>query len=67
MLKDTDRIFKNLYGDESFDLSSAQNRGDWIDTKAIILKGKDWIIDEKAYVENVTLTICYQRVCICNR
>ena len=46
MLKDTDRIFKNLYGDESFDLSSAQNRGDWKDTKAIISKGKDWIIDE---------------------
>ena len=46
MLKDTDRIFKNLYGDESFDLSSAQNRGDWKDTKAIISKGKDWIIEE---------------------
>ena len=46
MLKDKDRIFKNLYGDESFNLSNALNRGDWKDTKEIISKGKDWIIDE---------------------
>ena len=46
MLKDTDRIFKNLYGDESFNLSNAINRGDWKDTKEIIAKGKDWIIDQ---------------------
>jgi NADH-quinone oxidoreductase subunit F len=46
MLKDQDRIFKNLYGDQSFDLSSAIVRGDWKDTKQIVEKGKDWIIDE---------------------
>ena len=46
MLKDKDRIFKNLYGDEPFNLSNALNRGDWKDTKEIISKGKDWIIDE---------------------
>ena len=46
MLKDTDRIFRNLYGDESFNLSNALNRGDWKDTKEIIAKGKDWIIDQ---------------------
>ena len=46
MLQDKDRIFKNLYGDESFDLPSAINRGDWKDTKEILSKGKEWIIDE---------------------
>jgi len=46
MLKDKDRIFKNLYGDESCNLSSALNRGDWKDTKEVIRKGKEWIIDE---------------------
>ena len=46
MLKDTDRIFRNLYGDESFNLSNALNRGDWKDTKEIIAKGKEWIIDQ---------------------
>ena len=46
MLKDKDRIFKNLYGDEPFNLTNALNRGDWKDTKEIIAKGKEWIIDE---------------------
>jgi NADH-quinone oxidoreductase subunit F len=46
MLKDTDRIFKNLYGDQSFDLNSAISRGDWKDTKELIGKGKEWIIDQ---------------------
>ena len=44
MLQDKDRIFKNLYGDESFDLSSSLKRGDWKDTKEILAKGKEWII-----------------------
>ena len=46
MLEDKNRIFTNLYGDESFQLSSSIARGDWKDTKEIILKGKDWIIEE---------------------
>ena len=46
MLKDEDRIFKNLYGDEPYDLSSALKRGDWKDTNEIIAKGKAWIIEE---------------------
>ena len=46
MLKDENRIFKNLYGDEPCDLSSALKRGDWKDTNEIIAKGKDWIIEE---------------------
>ena len=46
MLKDQDRIFKNLYNDLGEDVSSAQKRGDWIDTKEICHKGREWIINE---------------------
>jgi len=46
MLQDKDRIFTNLYGDFGRDIQSAKTRGDWKDTKEIIAKGKDWIINE---------------------
>ncbi|MEY4343425.1 MAG: hypothetical protein RI970_118 [Pseudomonadota bacterium] len=46
MLQDKDRIFTNLYGDFGRDVQSAKTRGDWKDTKEIIAKGKDWIINE---------------------
>ena len=46
MLNDADRIFINLYGWKSYDLQSAQKRGDWDNTKDILAKGRDWIIDE---------------------
>ena len=46
MLQDKDRIFKNLYNDNKSDLSGANKIGDWINTKDIISKGRDWIIDE---------------------
>jgi len=46
MLQDKDRIFTNLYGDFDRDVKSAKTRGDWKDTKEIIAKGKDWIINE---------------------
>ena len=46
MLKDKDRIFKNLYNDHGSDISSAISIGDWSNTKEILLKGKDWIINE---------------------
>lgn len=46
MLQDKDRIFTNLYGDFGHDVKSAKTRGDWKDTKEIIAKGKDWIINE---------------------
>jgi NADH-quinone oxidoreductase subunit F len=46
MLADSDRIFTNLYGWSSFTLKDAQARGDWDNTKDIIAKGRDWIIDE---------------------
>ncbi len=46
MLKEKDKIFTNLFGDETYSLKSAQKRGDWNNTKSFIKKGRDWIIDE---------------------
>ena len=46
MLKDEDRIFKNLYNDFDWNIESSVNRGDWSDTKELIIKGKAWIIKE---------------------
>ena len=46
MLKDQDRIFQNLYNDLGPDLVSSQKRGDWVNTKEITEKGRDWIINE---------------------
>ena len=46
MLKDKDRIFQNLYNDSGTDLASVKKRGDWVNTKEIIDKGKEWIINE---------------------
>ncbi|KAJ3108503.1 NADH dehydrogenase [ubiquinone] flavoprotein 1, mitochondrial [Phlyctochytrium bullatum] len=45
-LKDSDRIFTNLYGRHDFGLKGAMKRGDWYKTKEILLKGHDWIINE---------------------
>jgi len=46
MLADADRIFTNLYGRHDWRLEGAKARGDWNGTKDILLKGRDWIIDE---------------------
>jgi NADH-quinone oxidoreductase subunit F len=46
MLKDKDRIFRNLYGLGDWRLAGARARGAWADTKALIDKGHDWIINE---------------------
>jgi len=46
MLKDKDRIFKNLYNDLGWQIESAVKMGDWSGTKNIIFKGKEWIIKE---------------------
>ena len=40
MLKDEDRIFKNLYNDFGWELDSALKRKDWSNTKDFISKGK---------------------------
>jgi NADH-quinone oxidoreductase subunit F len=46
MLADRDRIFKNLYGLHDWQLPAAQKRGAWDNTKALVEKGADWIIEE---------------------
>jgi NADH-quinone oxidoreductase subunit F len=46
MLNSKDKIFTNLYGQESFALQMAYARGDWDNTKELMAKGADWIIDE---------------------
>ena len=46
MLKDKDRIFQNLYGHLGDGIKTALSIGDWDQTKTIIDRGKDWIINE---------------------
>jgi NADH-quinone oxidoreductase subunit F len=46
MLSDKDRIFTNLYGQHDWHLAGARQRGDWSGTKELILKGRDWIVDQ---------------------
>ncbi len=46
MLADKDRIFTNLYGQHDWHLAGARSRGDWDGTKELILKGRDWIVNE---------------------
>ena len=46
MLEDKDRIFQNLYNDDNADLKSAMSRGDWLNTKELCQKGKEWLINE---------------------
>ncbi|WP_043336222.1 NADH-quinone oxidoreductase subunit NuoF [Belnapia moabensis] len=45
-LSDKDRIFTNLYGLQDWRLPAARKRGQWDGTKALIEKGRDWIIEE---------------------
>ena len=46
MLSDKDRIFTNLYGAHDWHLAGARARGAWDNTKAILDRGPDGIIDE---------------------
>ncbi len=46
MLKEEDRIFTNLHGQQSHDLKSSKKRGDWDNTKALLDKGREFIIEE---------------------
>jgi NADH-quinone oxidoreductase subunit F len=46
MLQDSDRIFRNLYGTQDWRLAGAQARGLWDNTKTLIERGRDAIIDE---------------------
>jgi NADH-quinone oxidoreductase subunit F len=45
-LQDKDRIFTNLYGYQPWNLAAARARGDWDDTKALMARGQDAIIEE---------------------
>ena len=46
MLADKDRIFTNLYGYQPWNIDAAMKRGDWDDTKALMARGQDAIIDQ---------------------
>ena len=46
LLQDKDRIFQNLYGLHDVGLESAQKRGAWIGTSAMLAQGSAWIIDQ---------------------
>ena len=46
MLKDSDKIFTNLYGLDSSDLSCAKKRGDWDGISKILKKDPSQITDE---------------------
>ena len=46
MLADKDRVFTNLYGFDSWSLKAARGRGDWSGTRAVMDKGRGWIITE---------------------
>jgi len=46
MLADRDRIFTNVYGYQPWNLDAAQKRGDWDDTKGLMARGQDQIIED---------------------
>ncbi len=46
MLNDKDRVFTNLYGLDDWRLAGAKSRGDWDNTKALLDKGRDEIIQD---------------------
>ncbi len=46
MLDNKDRIFQNLYGQNSWSLGAAKKRGDWKNTKDFVKKGREWIVNE---------------------
>jgi NADH-quinone oxidoreductase subunit F len=46
MLADKDRIFTNIYGQYGHSLKEAMALGRWDNTKGLIEKGRDWIINE---------------------
>jgi len=46
VLADKDRIFQNLYGTQDWRLKGAEARGDWVDTKKFLKKGREWVTQE---------------------
>lgn len=45
MLRDEDRIFTNLYGQQDWTLAGARKRGDWDNTAALVQLGRDVIVE----------------------
>ena len=46
MLRDEDRIFKNLYGRDDWGLEGARKRGIWDNTKALLELGREKLVEE---------------------
>ena len=46
MLKEEDKIFKNLYNQFGWSIDDSLKRDDWSGTKNLIEKGREWIINE---------------------
>ena len=46
MLQDKDRIYTNLYGQHDWRLAGARSRGDWDNSKDLLAKGRDAIVEE---------------------
>lgn len=46
MLRDEDRIFRNLYGNQDTGLKGARARGDWEGLPAFFANGPEWIIEQ---------------------
>ena len=46
MLQEKDKIFKNLYGYNKWNLEGAKERGIWSNTKDLIDKGSDYILEQ---------------------
>ena len=46
MLKKEDKIFNNLYNELGWDIENSLKRDDWKNTKDLISKGREWIINE---------------------
>jgi NADH-quinone oxidoreductase subunit F len=46
MLRDEDRIFRNLYGQDDWGLEGARRRGIWDNTKALLELGREKLVEE---------------------
>ncbi len=46
MIKEENRIFTNLLGNDSPDLTLLKSRGDWKDTINFLEKGSEWLIEQ---------------------
>ena len=46
MLRDEDRIFQNLYGQDDWGLEGSKRRGIWDNTKALIERGRETLVNE---------------------